>query len=276
MRELERPDGAKIHYEVRGEAGPTVVLASYWTWTPGVFGKLFDRLAADHRVVTYHLRGTGDSSRRGPYDTETDCGDLEALLEEVGGGPAVALALADGSNRAVRIAARRPDLIGAVACVGTLPLNWPTFQLSEAMVSSEQTVGALQGLMESNYRAAVRHMTEAVNPQLDEEGLRERVNRQVEFCPGEVALARQRAWQDDDPEAAARELGDRLWVLLASGAGGDWLPGADEMKSFAAKLCPQAQFEWVEPGLESNPELGAEVLARIAAPLGAAAAQSQK
>src|SRR3954454_21524287 len=108
MAELGRPDGVSIHYEVRGD-GPLVALASYWSWNPGVFTDLLAELERDHRVLTYDMRGCGGSTRRGPYDLETDCGDLEALLETVGG-PATLIAVTDSANRGAKVAARRPDL----------------------------------------------------------------------------------------------------------------------------------------------------------------------
>src|SRR4051812_35343939 len=113
MPELTRPDGARIHYEIEGEQGPAVVLASYWSWSPGIYSEIFRRLAVDHRAVSYHLRGSGESSRQGPFDMETDLGDLEAVAEAVGGA-AVMISTADGANRAARLAHRRPELAGAV------------------------------------------------------------------------------------------------------------------------------------------------------------------
>jgi pimeloyl-ACP methyl ester carboxylesterase len=266
VAEIERPGGAKIHYEVRGSEGPAIVVASYFGWLPGVFEPTLERIADAHRIVTYHLRGTGDSSREGPIDMETDSADLGAVIEAAEA-PAVVLALADSTNRAAHVGVRRPDLVAAVACIGSPPLSIATFGESDAMLSSIETIGAFQAMIESNYRAAMRHMLAGPNPQLDEEELRARIDRQVEFCPGEVALARTQAWMDDDPEADARALGERLWVLTASEAGGPWYPGRDEMARLTAERVPEARLETVEAGLESNPDVAAEVLRRIASPL---------
>ena len=65
MPRLARPDGVEIHWEERGE-GPLVVLATQFFGFPEVFEDLLADLAGDHRVVTYHLRGTGESTRRVP------------------------------------------------------------------------------------------------------------------------------------------------------------------------------------------------------------------
>jgi pimeloyl-ACP methyl ester carboxylesterase len=266
MSELQRPDGATIHYEERGADGPTIVMATYFGWVPGVFDATLDLLEPDHRIVSYHLRGTGESSRQGPFDRDTDAGDLEAVLEAAGG-DAVLLSLADSNNRAARVAVRRPDLVAALAAIGAPPLSRSAYAGSDAMLASEGTVQAFQAMVESNYRAAVRNMVEGSNPQLDEEGIRERVDRQVEFCSGEAMLGRIRAWTDESPEDDARALGDRLWVLAASAAGGPWYPRREEVIRITEELMPEARIEVVEPGLESNPERAVEVLRKITAPL---------
>ena len=47
-----------------------------------MFDGLIDDLVTDHRVVTYDLRGSGQSTRQGPYDVDTDAADLAALIEK--------------------------------------------------------------------------------------------------------------------------------------------------------------------------------------------------
>jgi pimeloyl-ACP methyl ester carboxylesterase len=105
MPAIERPDGVEIHWEERGR-GPLVLIVHQILWSrPGVYAALIAELARDHKVVTYDPRGCGASTRRGPYDAETDAGDLLAVAEAAGGG-AVALAVGYGYNVAVRVAAR--------------------------------------------------------------------------------------------------------------------------------------------------------------------------
>jgi pimeloyl-ACP methyl ester carboxylesterase len=251
-------------------------MATYFGWVPGVFEATFERLAADHRIVTYHLRGTGESSRESPIDRDTDADDLEAVLEAAGG-DAVVLSLADSNNRAARVGARRPELVAALACIGSPPLSRSAYEGSDAMLASEETVQAFQAMVESNHRAAVRSMVEGSNRQLDEEEMRARVDLQVQFCPADVMLARIRAWTGESPEDDARALGDRLWVLAASAAGGPWYPRREEVIRITGERLPDARIEVVEPGLESRPDLGAEMLRRISAPLRAeSVAQGQK
>ena len=82
-----RPDGAQLHWEERGE-GPNVVIAepvllaarrcSTGSWTCS---------SSTIALVTYDMRGVGESSMQGPYDMETDAEDLAAVIEETCDGP---------------------------------------------------------------------------------------------------------------------------------------------------------------------------------------------
>lgn len=264
MPELTRPDGARIHYEVRGEGEPTVLLASYWSWVPGTYADLFDDLAADHRVVTYHLRGNGESSEDGPFDMETDAGDLEAVCEEIGD-RAVIVATLDSSNRAARVAARRRDLVAAVACFGAAPFARSQFEGEEGMFASETVVNAFAEMFESNYRGAIRTFIEATNPQYGEEELRQRVGAQADFCTPGPALERLRVWMDDDPLTDAQALGGRLWIFAGRDVAGPWMPPADEVARMTEEAFPDANVVAIEPGPVSNPRGTAEAIRRIEA-----------
>ena len=279
MAELTRPDGTRIHYEVQGEGGPAVVLASYWSWSPGVWAELFSDLASDHRVVTYHLRGTGDSTRKGPYDMETDADDLEAVVEaaaEESGANALLIGVADSVNRATRVARRRPDLASAAVSVGAAPFSLQMLEGSEAMLSSESVVGAFVEMLEHNHRGAMRVLLEATNPQMNDTELRERLGALVEFCPQEPALGRLRAWMEDDPLEDAQRLGERLWIFAGGEVAGPWLPPQDELDRMTRELLPAARVELVEPGPITAPHNTAEKLRMVAATLRAGAARGRE
>jgi pimeloyl-ACP methyl ester carboxylesterase len=266
MARLERPGGVELHWEERG-VGPLVVLAPWWSGHPGVYEGLLSDLASDHRVVTWDARGTGESTPTGPYDMETDCSDLEAIIEEAGDA-AVVICTADGANRGVHVAARRPDLVAAVVALGTAPFARTHFEGSEGMIASDTVVGAFMDMVERDYRGALRSLLAATNTQMSEAELRERVGFQVSYCPQEPAVARVRAWAQDDPTAAARETGERLWILAAPDVAGPWLPPAHERRRLAEKLTPKAHIEEGEAGTGpiSQPGLAADVIRRISAP----------
>jgi pimeloyl-ACP methyl ester carboxylesterase len=260
MAELERPDGASIHYELRGE-GPLVALASYWSWSPGVFAELFAELERDHRVLTYDMRGTGRSTRRGPYDIETDVADLEALLDETDTAVG-ALAVGDSVNRIAKLAARRPDLLVNAVCFGAPPLRRSVLDDEDVLAASETVVAAFHEMLARDYRSALRSSLATTNPQLSEAERRQRVDAQVEYCPQEAALARNEAWTTDDPMTEASRLGERLCVLAPSEQAGTlWFPRPDQLKRLTRKLYPEARLAVLEEGMVSDPG-GAAALIR--------------
>jgi 3-oxoadipate enol-lactonase len=256
---LRRPDGVEIHWEGRGE-GPLVVLASQFFGYPETFEGLVHDLARDHRIITYHLRGTGSSSRRGPYDIDQDADDLAALIDELGG-PAVIVAVGDGTSRAVKAAALRPDLVSAVVSAGGNPVGRSAAAGTESLVASDSVLDALLGMLETDYRAALRTMLDSANPQLDDDALRDRVNRTVEHCPHEAAAPRLRAWIVDNSIAQAQALGDRLWLL--EHGHNPWFPL--EVARRTRPLLPEAHIEEVEDGPLTRPDITAAVIRDLTA-----------
>jgi pimeloyl-ACP methyl ester carboxylesterase len=260
---LTRGDGVEIHWEEEG-SGPLVVIAAYWSMHPSSFDPLRVELSGDHRVVSYHDRGSGESSREGPYDLETAADDLEAVIEAAGE-PAVIVATADGCNRAVRVIARRPDIVRAVVTVGGAPVGRDAIAEFDAMVGSDTVVDAFIESMETDYRSALRGILTATNQQLDEARLRERVAIQLEHSPEEAAVPRLRAWAADDATGVAREGGDRLWFLYASGLGGGWFPDGEDYERMINRELPDAHVIQVDDGFISRPDQVGEVVRAITA-----------
>jgi pimeloyl-ACP methyl ester carboxylesterase len=264
MRYLTRPDGVDLAWDEQGE-GPLVVLANQFFGRAETFEGLLSDLARDHRVVTYNLRGTGDSSRRGPYDSETDTADLEAVIEAAGA-QAVAVAFADGCNRAVRVAARRPDLVSAVVSPAGNPVGLHAVEGTEALAGSESVLRALVEMMGNDYRGALRTMFTTANPDWDEDNVRERVAVTVEMVPQEAALPRMKNWIADDVKEEALVLGERLW-LLEDGTN-PWFP--IEVARRTRAILPEAQILEVEDGAISRPDITSGVIRGLTAvaPLG--------
>ena len=259
MPELDRPDGVAIHYEMRGE-GPVLALAPHWSMGPDVFAGLVTELAQDHRVVTYDLRGTGRSTRRGPYDTETDVADLEALLEETGGAVGV-VGLGDAVNRIAKLAARRRDLLACAICFGAPPVHRSDLGGEQALAGSDNVVEAFTAMIARDYRGALRSMVAATNPQMEEADRQARVAALVEHIPQEAALERQQAWITDEPVEEARTIGDRLCVIAPDEeAGTIWFPRPGELRRLTERLFPEARIAVLKEGLVSQPAAGAEVI----------------
>ena len=204
MATVARPDGVEIHWEAQGR-GPVVLIAHQLLWSyPQVYSGLIGDLAEDHSVVIYDPRGCGASSRQGPYDAETDAGDLLAVAEAAGG-EAVALAVGYGYNVAVRVAARRPDLIAALVTVQPAAAAMlPRSELRESGViaASDSVIEMLMQMMSTEPRTALRTVLAATNPDLDEDELRERVARVSEYMLAEAAHGPGRGLDRGRPERA--------------------------------------------------------------------------
>jgi pimeloyl-ACP methyl ester carboxylesterase len=257
---LKRPDGVEIHWQDRGDGPPVLVNAACFAH-PAIFEGLYEELARDHRVITYDPRGSGESTRSGPYDMRTDADDLAALLEGAAVEPTVLVGTGDATHRIIHAAVACPDLVRGVVCPGLAPLgaqgDYPT--VGEGLASSTEVVGALVQLLESDYRIGMRTAVERANPQLDEDGLRERLTATLQYAPQEATLGRLHAWIVDDAREAARSLGDRLWILVY--AGNAWFPPA--LARAVRREAPEAHIEEVEDGALSRPDITAEFVRRI-------------
>jgi pimeloyl-ACP methyl ester carboxylesterase len=259
MPRLARPDGVELHWEERGQ-GPLVVGAFACLAFPAVFDALLGDLASDHRVVTYDPRGCGRSTHRGPYDMATDEADFTALLEEAGRG-AVVVSTGDATNRAVRVAARRPELVRAIVSPGGNPLGRPAFAGSEGYAASDSVIQMTVDLLSTDYRSGLRMIVSSTNPQLDEEGVRERVDEQAAYASQDVTLARLRAWIADAAPEESLSVGDRLWIL--EHPFNPWFPL--DMIENTRRLLPEAHVEITEDGPLSRPDIAAGVVRRLTA-----------
>lgn len=76
-------DGVEIHYEVTG-SGPAVVLAHGVADSSADWDDIPDRLADDHTVVTFDLRGHGRSSLADDYSSLVVTQDMVSVIEASG------------------------------------------------------------------------------------------------------------------------------------------------------------------------------------------------
>ena len=218
-------------------------------------------------MLSYHLRGTGRSSRTAPYDIQTDAADLAALVEEAGG-DALVVALGDGARRSVRAAAARPDLIHTVVVSGEFPLGrigGPGSQ--DALANSPAVLDALLGMLETDYRIGLRTMmASSGEAEWHEHALRQRLDAIEAHSPQEVGVPRMRSWIEDESRSEGHALGNRLWYLHYPGNA--WFQGSLEI---VRRSLPEAQLEAVSDGVISRPDENAAVIRRILAARGAAA-----
>lgn len=257
MAWVERPDGVRLAVQERGE-GPAILCVHSFVQHPGVYGALYEELARDHRVITYHPRGTGDSTHRGPYDMDTDAADMTAVIEEAAPVEAV-LANGESSHWALRVAVAHPDLLPHVVALETVPFRTADAEGSEALIGSASVLNALVAMIRADYRTGLHAAIQRGNPSLSDEEMRERVDLTAAHCPPEAGVARLENWIADDPTELARALGDRL-TLVFEGASG-WFPAS--LHELAREYLTEARFERLERGAISAPELTGAVIREV-------------
>ncbi len=115
-------DGVRIHYEVCGDAGPTILLLPTWTiihkrlWKAQV-----PYLSRHFRVVTYDGPGNGRSDR--PLDAAAYHHDVEvrhalAVLDATGTDRAVVVGLSQAGGWALQLAAQHGDRVLGTVFIG--------------------------------------------------------------------------------------------------------------------------------------------------------------
>jgi pimeloyl-ACP methyl ester carboxylesterase len=109
-------NGVNLFYSLTGNAGPPMVLVhgswgDHQGWDP-----IVPALAQRFRVLAYDRRGHGQSERQsGQGSAEEDAADLAALIEHLRIAPTHVAGYSFGGSIALRLAARRPDLIRSLA-----------------------------------------------------------------------------------------------------------------------------------------------------------------
>src|SRR5215213_8075781 len=132
-------DGVALHVETRGE-GPLVVVA-FGLWAPpdALIG-LRDELTADHRVLTYDLRGT-------------DLADIVAAHRP----PATFVAAGAGSTLALHVLVEHPDLATAVVSPSGSPVNRIVGRATgDSFAASRSVFELLNEQAQQDYRGFVR------------------------------------------------------------------------------------------------------------------------
>jgi pimeloyl-ACP methyl ester carboxylesterase len=251
---VEREDGVSLFWQEWGE-GPGLLVTTSYLQHPKVLAGLIAQLQEGHRTIRYDARGTGESTRRGPYDPGTDVADLIAIAEAAGPVTAV-IANGDATNRAVHAAAQRPDLIPYVVSLETVPLMPGQAAGTDALVASGGVLDALVSTMRLDYRTGLIAAVERGNPNMTEAELYERIDATVAYVSHEASIGRLEAWINDDPGDDPRSLGDRL-VLAYEGAGA-WFTA--ELLDRAREVLPEARLVKLEAGAVSRPDLTAAVI----------------
>lgn len=115
-----RVNGAELHHTDEGSGGEPILFLHGLLWNGEMFRAQIDALKSRHRCVALDFRGQGKSEvTRDGYDMETLFADAAALIEALGIAPCHVVGLSMGGFIAMRLAARRPELVRSIALLET-------------------------------------------------------------------------------------------------------------------------------------------------------------
>jgi hypothetical protein len=131
---------------------------------------------------------------------------------------------------------------------------------TEGFASSAPVIDMLVEQLRRDPRAAVRATIASLNPQLDEDELRIRIDDTLAYTRPETTLERIESWlAEEGALEMLRALGDRAAVVWH--AGDPWQEGAVPR---VRELLPQAHVVEVEKGPLTRPDLTANVIREMA------------
>jgi pimeloyl-ACP methyl ester carboxylesterase len=126
---------ARIHYTDEGAGPEAIVFAHGLLWSGRMFDAQVRALKDRYRCITFDFRGQGQSQvTKSGYDIETLYEDTCALIEALNCAPCHFVGLSMGGFVAMRLAARRPQLLRSVILIETSadpepPENVPRYRL---------------------------------------------------------------------------------------------------------------------------------------------------
>jgi pimeloyl-ACP methyl ester carboxylesterase len=107
-----RVNGVELYYESSGSGPQAVVFSHGLLMSADMFREQVRFLSPRYRVVAYDHRGQGRSDRSArAHDMDTLAADAAALIEALGLAPCHFAGLSMGGFVALRLAARRPELL---------------------------------------------------------------------------------------------------------------------------------------------------------------------
>jgi pimeloyl-ACP methyl ester carboxylesterase len=116
-----RVNGTELYYEDTGGGGPAILFSHGLLWDTSLFAPQIAALKSRYRCVAYEHRGQGrsaDSDLRS-IDMDTLFADAVALIEALDLKPVHVCGLSMGGFVAMRLGARRPDLVRSLLLLET-------------------------------------------------------------------------------------------------------------------------------------------------------------
>lgn len=104
-------------------------------------------------------------------------------------------------------------------------------------------------MMRTDYRSALRTIIATMNPEMEVDAVRDRIERTLAHAPQDQAVERLEAWVTADAREEGRVLGDRLWLLLNPDNPWFTTEGIEQ----ARQLLPEAHVTQLERGPVTDP-----------------------
>jgi pimeloyl-ACP methyl ester carboxylesterase len=113
-------NGARLHVEDTGGAGPAVVFSHGLLWSTKLWRFQLEALRGRYRCIAYDHRGQGQSEvTASGYDMDTLTDDAAAVIAALGVAPVHFVGLSMGGFVGMRLAARRPELVRSLVLIDT-------------------------------------------------------------------------------------------------------------------------------------------------------------
>ncbi|MFD0862522.1 alpha/beta fold hydrolase [Sungkyunkwania multivorans] len=110
----------QYYYEIQGRGEETIMLSHGLLWSGKMFHKQVEHFKVNYRVITYDHRGQGRTEvTKNGYDMDQLYEDTVMLIERLNVGPVHFGGLSMGGFVAMRLAARRPDLVKSLILMET-------------------------------------------------------------------------------------------------------------------------------------------------------------
>ena len=249
MPEIERPDGAVIHYEASGSGFPLLLLAPGGVtsqidrWENSAINPV-ERFSDEFMVIAMDQRHAGRSpAPLAPYSYATVAADQIAVLDAVGAGRALLYGGCIGSAHALRLIHDAPERIAGAVCqdpvgldgTNSLAVFYAMFHDTMRLARAEGLAAVVAAAME-NPLFVENNAAGPFSQRLhDDPAFRETfVKERREVYVGEIVLFRDGIWPPDSACFSVEES----WLpscpapLLV-------LPGSDPFHptAFGERLC---------------------------------------
>lgn len=201
-------DGVELFYTEAGSGGPPVLLVHGWTCDHTAMAPLSTYFRRSHRVISVDLRGHGESDKpEQEYTMAVFADDLAWMCGELGLEKPIVIGHSMGGVIAVELAARFPDLPGAI-----VTLDSP---IVVAPAVLDRIAPLVEGFHSSAFREAQSQFVDSMFLPTDNPDRKARIKAGMVNTPQHVAVS---AFDNvmKDTESAARACKVPLLVLAAA------------------------------------------------------------